>query len=44
MSKIVNIEGIGLTYAGKLESMGIMTTTDLLEVCGSKKKQVSPRS
>lgn len=37
MSKIVEIEGIGPTYTEKLESIGIMTTTDLLEVCGTRK-------
>ena len=37
MSRIVEIEGIGPVYAEKLVSIGIKTTTDLLERCGSKK-------
>ncbi|MFP3951696.1 MAG: DUF4332 domain-containing protein [Candidatus Bathyarchaeia archaeon] len=37
MSKIVDIEGIGPIYTEKLEAIGIKTTTDILEVCGTKK-------
>jgi predicted flap endonuclease-1-like 5' DNA nuclease len=37
MSKIIKIEGIGPKYAEKLQAMGIETTTDLLDICGSKK-------
>jgi hypothetical protein len=51
MSRIAEIEGIGPVYAQKLKSIGVGTTTDLLELCGSKKgrqdtaeKRVSPRS
>lgn len=35
--KIIEIEGIGQTYADKLESAGIKTTDDLLEKCASPK-------
>lgn len=35
--KIIDIEGIGSTYAGKLEALGIFTTDDLLEKGGTKK-------
>ncbi|MDE6326530.1 MAG: DUF4332 domain-containing protein [Duncaniella sp.] len=35
--KIVEIEGIGQTYADKLETAGIKTTEDLLEKCASPK-------
>ncbi len=35
--KVVDIEGIGVTYAAKLNTQGIMTTSDLLKVAGSKK-------
>lgn len=34
--KIIDIEGIGETYGAKLNKEGIMTTTDLLERCGTK--------
>ena len=37
MAKIINIEGIGPTYAEKLTSIGIMTTEQLLEKAGSKR-------
>lgn len=37
MAKIIDIEGIGPTYAEKLKSMGIITTEELLDKCGSKK-------
>ncbi len=37
MSRIVEIEGIGKVYAEKLVGMGIKTTTDLLEHCGTAK-------
>jgi len=37
MSKIIEIEGIGASYAEKLMSMGIKTTADLLDLCGTKK-------
>jgi predicted flap endonuclease-1-like 5' DNA nuclease len=37
MAKIIDIEGIGPTYAEKLKSMGINTTEELLDKCGSKK-------
>ncbi len=35
--KIIGIEGIGQTYADKLEAAGIKTTDDLLEKCASPK-------
>ena len=35
--KIVEIEGVGESYAKKLEAAGIKTTDDLLARCGSKK-------
>lgn len=35
--KIIEIEGIGQTYADKLETAGIKTTDDLLEKCASPK-------
>jgi len=34
--KIVDIEGIGTTYAAKLNKEGIYTTSDLLTHCGTK--------
>lgn len=34
---IVDIEGIGTTYAAKLNKEGIHTTTDLLNHCGTKR-------
>ena len=37
MSRIVEIEGIGKAYTEKLTGMGIKTTTDLLEHCGTAK-------
>jgi predicted flap endonuclease-1-like 5' DNA nuclease len=37
MSRIIEIEGIGASYAEKLMSMGIKTTADLLDMCGTKK-------
>jgi predicted flap endonuclease-1-like 5' DNA nuclease len=35
--KVVDIEGIGVTYAEKLQQIGINTTGDLLEKGGTKK-------
>ena len=35
--KVVDIEGIGVTYAEKLGQIGIYTTTDLLEKGATKK-------
>lgn len=35
--KIIEIEGIGQTYADKLEAAGIKNTDDLLEKCASPK-------
>jgi predicted flap endonuclease-1-like 5' DNA nuclease len=35
MSRIVEVEGIGKVYAEKLMEMGVKTTTDLLEHCGT---------
>lgn len=35
--KIDEIEGIGTTYAERLQAAGIKTTDDLLKVCGSRK-------
>lgn len=37
MAKIIDVEGIGPTYAEKLQSAGIGTTDDLLEHCKSSK-------
>lgn len=34
---VIDIEGIGETYAGKLNAIGIKTTTDLLTVGGTKR-------
>ncbi|MCC6762020.1 MAG: DUF4332 domain-containing protein [Chitinophagaceae bacterium] len=34
--KIIDIEGIGETYGARLNKEGIMTTTDLLKVGGTK--------
>jgi predicted flap endonuclease-1-like 5' DNA nuclease len=31
MAKLIQIEGIGLAYAGRLQELGIMTTQELLE-------------
>jgi predicted flap endonuclease-1-like 5' DNA nuclease len=38
--KVVDIEGIGPTYAEKLGTLGIMTTSDLLEKGATKKGRV----
>ena len=35
--KIIDIEGIGETYAARLNVQQIFTTADLLEKCGTKK-------
>jgi len=37
MTKLVDIEGIGETYAGKLEAAGLTSIENLLEVCCEKK-------
>jgi len=37
MTKLVDIEGIGETYAAKLEAAGISSLENLLEVCCVKK-------
>ena len=39
--KVIDIEGIGSTYAGKLNDLGIFTTTDLLDKCGTKKSRIA---
>ena len=39
--KVVDIEGIGPTYAEKLGTIGILTTNDLLEKGASKKGRTS---
>lgn len=39
--KVVEIEGIGPTYAEKLGTIGIQTTTDLLEQGATKKGRVN---
>ncbi len=38
--KIEQIEGIGATYAAKLNEAGVKTTEDLLEKCAAKKGRV----
>jgi predicted flap endonuclease-1-like 5' DNA nuclease len=40
MARILNVEGIGKTYAEKLASMGITTTEMLLETCGTRQGRV----
>ena len=37
MARIINIEGIGKTFAEKLNAVGIKTTEGLLEACYSRK-------
>lgn len=37
MAKLIEIEGIGPTYAEKLAEQGLKTTEDLLEACAGKK-------
>ncbi|MAA64519.1 MAG: ferredoxin [Alteromonadaceae bacterium] len=37
MTKLADIEGIGASYAGKLEGAGISSLENLLKVCGDKK-------
>lgn len=37
MARIIDIEGIGKTYAEKLQAVGIKTTEGLLEACYSRK-------
>lgn len=39
--KVIDIEGIGSTYASKLAEQGINTTDDLLEKGGTKKGRAS---
>ncbi|HDQ07019.1 MAG TPA: DUF4332 domain-containing protein [Candidatus Bathyarchaeota archaeon] len=43
---IIEIEGIGLTYAEKLNSIGIYTTNDLLEAGGTRigRQEISEKS
>ena len=41
MAKISNIEGIGPTYAAKLDGVGIKTTEQLLEAGKTKKGRVA---
>jgi len=38
--KVIDIEGIGPTYAGKLNELGIFSTGDLLEKGGTKKGRI----
>ncbi len=38
--KIEQVEGIGATYAAKLNEAGVKTTEDLLEKCAAKKGRV----
>ncbi len=38
--KVIDIEGIGPTYAGKLNDLGLFSTTDLLEKGATKKGRV----
>jgi predicted flap endonuclease-1-like 5' DNA nuclease len=38
--KVIDIEGIGPTYAGKLNELGIFSTTDLLTAGASKKARM----
>ena len=46
MTKLVDIEGIGETYAAKLENAGITSLENLLEVCCEKKgrKDIAEKS
>jgi predicted flap endonuclease-1-like 5' DNA nuclease len=37
MTKLVDVEGIGEAYSGKLKEAGVSTTEGLLEACGNKK-------
>ncbi len=39
--KIEQVEGIGATYAAKLNEAGVKTTEDLLEKCATKKGRVA---
>jgi len=39
MARVINVEGIGKTYAEKLKAVGIMTTEELLEQCNTKKER-----
>jgi predicted flap endonuclease-1-like 5' DNA nuclease len=41
MAKVIDIEGIGPIYAEKLKSMNIITTEELLDICGSKKGRMT---
>ena len=46
MSKLVEIEGIGDAYAGKLEGAGVKSTDDLLEKCATPagRKEIAEKS
>ena len=46
MTKLVDIEGIGPAYAGKLEAAGLTSIENLLEVCCEKKgrKDIAEKS
>ncbi len=46
MTKLSNIEGIGPTYAAKLEEAGLTSEENLLKVCCDKKgrKQIAEKS
>lgn len=39
--KIIDVEGIGETYAAKLNAAGVKTTEDLLEKCASRKGRLA---
>ena len=39
MARVINVEGIGKTYAEKLKAVGIITTEELLEQCNTKKER-----
>ena len=41
MAKLVDIEGIGATYAAKLKEAGVESQAALLKECGEKKRAFS---
>lgn len=46
MTKVVDVEGIGPKYAGKLQKAGVFTTEGLLKVCATPagRKEIAAKS
>jgi predicted flap endonuclease-1-like 5' DNA nuclease len=46
MAKVIDVEGIGSKYAGKLQKAGVFTTEGLLKVCATPagRKEIAAKS